>query len=84
MENRIKEQQLGLFADRTSSATFRSHQQCHLTGEPAAAVLLFLCLCPAAWPAPAGPDRYGICQSPEHDDPPEAPQNRRPLAPDGA
>ncbi|WP_419648336.1 transposase, partial [Thiolapillus sp.] len=26
MENRIKEQQLGLFADRTSSATLRANQ----------------------------------------------------------
>ena len=60
----------------------RSHQQCHPAGEPTAAVLLFFRLCPAAWPASAGADRYGVCQGPEHDDPPETAENRRPSAPD--
>ena len=41
----------------------RSHQQRDPAGESTAAVLLFLCLCPAAWPASAGSDRYGICQA---------------------
>ena len=45
--------------------------------------LVFLCLCPAARPASAGPDRYGVCQGPEHDDPSKAAENRRPPAPDG-
>ena len=38
-----------------------------------------LSLCPAAWPAPAGSDRYGVRQGPEHDDPPEAAEKSVPA-----
>ena len=76
MENRIKEQQLGLFADRTSSATLRANQL-RLYFSSFAYVLLHGL-------RRLGADWYGVRQGPEHDDPPEAAENRCPPAPDSA
>ena len=61
MENRIKEQQLGLFADRTSSASMRANQL-RLYFASFAYVLM-------QGPATAGTGRYRLGQGAMHHDP---------------
>ena len=75
MENRIKEQQLGLFADRTSAATMRANQ-------------LRLYLSSAAYMLMHALRRLGLKQTPLaraqcQTDSLEAPQDRRPGPPHG-
>ncbi len=72
MENRIKEQQLDLFADRTSTATMRANQ-----------IRLYfssLRLRAAVRAAPLGLGRYRAGARPVRHDPPEAPEDRGPGA----
>ena len=69
MENRIKEQQLGLFADRTSSHYWWANQF------PAAARLTGLCA--DGRDPPAGAQGHEAGPGPGDDDPPEAAQDRR-------
>ena len=75
MENRIKEQQLGLFADRTSAATMRANQ-------------LRLYLSSAAYMLMHALRRLGLKADPPgsrsvSDDSLEAPEDRRPSPPHG-
>ena len=75
MENRIKEQQLDLFADRTSAATMRANQ-------------LRLYLSAAAYMLMHALRRLGLKQTPPgsrsvSDDSLEAPEDRRPGPPHG-
>ena len=70
MENRIKEQQLGLFADRTSSRK--------LAGESAAAVFFLVRLRDAAAVAPVGAGGNGAGIRTVLDDPPESAEDRGP------
>jgi len=76
MENRIKEQQLDLFADRTSTP--------HPAGQPSSAVLLLLRLCAALCPAPPGAQRHRVGPRPMRQHPPEAAEDRCPGAPERA
>ena len=62
MENRIKEQQLDLFAARTSARD---------AGEPVAVVLLFVRLCIDAGTTAARHRRHAVCTCPEFHDPSE-------------
>jgi hypothetical protein len=72
IENRIKECQLDLFADRTSSATMRAYQ-----------VRLWFAsfaYVPPLRPAPHRPQGHAVPQGQLHSHPPLAAQNRRPRA----
>ena len=72
MENRIKECQLDLFADRTSSA--------HHARQPAAAVVRLDGLCADLRLAPHRPRPHPVRRRHLRHHPPEAPQDRRPGA----
>ena len=68
VENRIKEQQLDLFADRTSAATTR---------QPTPAVVCLDGLCPARCVAPDRPASHPVCRRDLRHHPAQAPQDRR-------
>ena len=68
MENRIKECQLDLFADRTSAATMRANQ---LRLWFASFAYVLFCL------APHRPQAYAVCQGQLRHHPPQAHQDRR-------
>jgi Transposase DDE domain group 1 len=68
MENRIKECQLDLYADRTSTAA---------AGKSAVRVVRLHGLCAALRLAPDWAAQYAVCQGQLRNDPPQAPQNRR-------
>ena len=76
MENRIKEQQLHLFADRTSAGDD--------AGQPGPAVLLVDRLRAAGGAAPAGVGGHGVGRGAVPDDPVEAPEDRGAGPGDGA